>query len=109
MQIIRLYRYERPEGGFTVSPVMPDSEYTITYRVVADEGMVLECGESQTSCVDTDDPSQWFEVPEPVVEELIEDEELIDEEQGEDINFEEEFNPEEDFVDDFEMETDTEE
>lgn len=66
MQTITLYRYEREGGGYTVSPNKPNTEYTITYRLVADEGMVLTNGEVQTTCIDTDTPSEWTEIPEPI-------------------------------------------
>ena len=62
MQTIKLYRYNRPNGGVTVSPVMPDCEYTEMFRLVADEGFVLTNGEIYTSCVDTDELNKWTEV-----------------------------------------------
>ena len=53
MQIINLYRYTRPDGGVTVSPVKPEGEYEPMYRLVADEGMALtKDGENLTSCAD---------------------------------------------------------
>ena len=65
MQKITLYRYNRPDGGVTVSPVKPDGEYTEMYRLVADEGMVLTDGVDQTACIDTDKPDVWMETPAP--------------------------------------------
>lgn len=62
MQTINLYRYTRPDGGVTVSTVQPDVEYTVLYRLVADESMVLTDGSTMTSCVDTEDVSVWSEV-----------------------------------------------
>lgn len=62
MQIIPLYRYNRPSGGVTVSPVKPEGEYTELFRIVADDGMVLTDGENVTTCTDTTDPSAWSEV-----------------------------------------------
>lgn len=62
MQTIPLYRYIRPDGGVTVSPVKPDAEYAEMFRLVADEGHVLTNGEDTTTCVDTDKPSLWSEV-----------------------------------------------
>ena len=62
MQTITLYRYSRADGGVTVSPVKPDTDYTELYRLVADEGMVLTDGESFTSCTDTANPELWSEV-----------------------------------------------
>lgn len=63
MQKITLYRYIRPDGGVTVSPVKPDVEYTVLYRLIADEGMELTDGENQTTCTDTDAPDNWSEIP----------------------------------------------
>ena len=63
MQIITLYRYERDDGGTTVSPVKPDCEYTEMVRLVADEGKVLtQDGENFTYCIDTDTAEGWYEV-----------------------------------------------
>ena len=36
-----------------------------SYRLIADPGKVLTNGVEQTSCIDTDDPSQWTEIEEP--------------------------------------------
>lgn len=62
MQKITLYRFIRPDGGVSVSPVKPDAEYTEMFRLVADDGMVLTNGENYTSCTDTDNPGAWSEV-----------------------------------------------
>ena len=65
MQKITIYKYVRADGGVTVSPVMPDVEYTEMVRLAADEGMVLTDGKQYVSCVDTDAPYAWIEVEEP--------------------------------------------
>jgi hypothetical protein len=65
MQKIILYRYTRPDGGITTSPIKPNCEYTESYRLVADEGKVLQNGDTITCCVDTDTPSEWVEVDAP--------------------------------------------
>ena len=62
MQKITLYRYVRPDGGASVSPIRPDAEHTELFRLVAGEGMVLTDGENQTTCIDTDVPDNWVEV-----------------------------------------------
>lgn len=62
MQIINLYRYERPNGGVTVSPVEPSCEYTEMVRLVADEGKELFNGEQRTTCIDTETAEGWVEV-----------------------------------------------
>ena len=74
MTIINLYRYERDDGGATVSPVKPeDKEYTIEYRLIADEGMILVKDDIKTPCIDVVDPEGWTEEidpgPEPEPEE----------------------------------------
>ena len=63
MQTIELYRYNRPDGGVTISPVKPECDYMKTFRLVADEGFVLTNGEVYASCVDTDTPGAWTEIP----------------------------------------------
>lgn len=62
MKTISLYRYTRPDGGVTVSPVKPDTEYTELFRLVAEDGMALSNGTDTAGCVDTDDPAAWSEV-----------------------------------------------
>ena len=62
MQKITLYRYTRPDGGVSVSPVKPDAEYTELFRLAADEGYVLTDGNTTTHCIDTDSPEAWTEV-----------------------------------------------
>lgn len=70
MEIKTLYRFTRPDGGITVSPEKPDSEYTEMFRLIADEGKLLtQDGENMTSCVDTDSTEGWYEVEEQVEEE----------------------------------------
>lgn len=73
MQIINLYRYTRPDGGVTVSPVRPEGEYEPMYRLVADEGMALtKDGEILTSCADVNSTDGWYEVEMPEEEEITE-------------------------------------
>ena len=61
-----LYRFTRPDGGVTVSPEKPDTEYTEMFRLIADEGKLLtQDGETMTSCVDTDTVEGWYEVDAP--------------------------------------------
>ena len=50
MQIIPIYKYRRNEGGVTVSPIQPDTEYTQMQRVVADEGKLLRLRDGTTAC-----------------------------------------------------------
>ena len=73
MQAITLYRYNRADGGVTISPVKPDGEYTEMVRLVADEGKVLtQDGESITSCIDTETADGWYEVDEITEEDYAE-------------------------------------
>lgn len=58
-----LYRYIREDGGVTVSPNMPDVEYTTLTRLVADKGKLLtKDGEVRVRCVDTYNVDEWYEV-----------------------------------------------
>lgn len=66
MQIIPLYRYERKDGGITISPVKPEeAEYTVKYRLIADEGMTLTDGTVMMASVDVDSEKGWSEVQAP--------------------------------------------
>lgn len=64
MQKITLYRYKRDDGGVTISPVQPDWEYTVLYRLVAEDGYTLTDGNTTAGCVDTDNPAVWEEIAE---------------------------------------------
>ena len=65
MQTITLYRYTRPDGGVTDSPVKPEGAYTVRYRLIADDGMTLTNGTDTASCVDVDSQDGWTEIAEP--------------------------------------------
>ena len=73
MQIIPLYRYERADGGITVSPIKPECEYTDTMRLVADEGKILRNGEIETECIDVNSSEGWEEIDKPEEAHLEED------------------------------------
>ena len=63
MQVKTLYRITRPDGGTTVTPNKPtDAPYTETYRLIADEGMVLTDGTNTYGCIDTNDTSKFTEI-----------------------------------------------
>ena len=63
MIIKELYFFEREEGKFTTSPIKPECEYALRYRLIADEGKVLtKDGENFTTCIDVDSPEGWYEV-----------------------------------------------
>lgn len=61
MQIVNLYRYEREPEKITTSPIKPDDgiDYTIIYRLIADEGMAITDGTSIVECVDTNSSEGW--------------------------------------------------
>lgn len=63
MTQIPLYKYTRPNGGTTVSPIKPDGEYTQMVRLIADEGMELMKGDNRATCADADSAEGWTEVP----------------------------------------------
>lgn len=63
MQVITLYKYERPEGGTTISPIKPDVEYTECIRLIADEGKLLTLDGNDTyPCIDVDSIDGWYEI-----------------------------------------------
>ena len=47
-----LYKYQRPDGGYTVSPVKPDGHYQVRWRLIAEEGMAITNGETTTTVID---------------------------------------------------------
>lgn len=61
MQIIALYRYTRPDGGISVSPIKPNVEYTEMVRLIADEGKTLTDGTNTTTCIDVSSTEGWTE------------------------------------------------
>lgn len=70
MQTIPLYRYTRPNGGISNSPMKPDTtDYTVKYRLIADDGKALTDGTIVTGCVDVDSPNSWTEIDAPEVHE----------------------------------------
>ena len=66
MQTITLYRYARADGGVSTSPVKPDTtEYTVKYRLIADDGKALTDGTTVAGCVDVESPEGWTETDAP--------------------------------------------
>ena len=62
MIIKELYHYEREAGKFTVSTEKPECDYTLRYRLIADEDKELTNDlENFTTCVDVDSPDGWYE------------------------------------------------
>lgn len=65
MQIKNLYKYQRENGGITVSPNKPDSdiEYIPMYRVIAEEGKLITLnGEDKYLIIDTYISEGWYEI-----------------------------------------------
>lgn len=66
MLIKELYKTHRPDGGVDVSPIQPDGDYELLYRVIADEGkLVTDNGEDLYYCVDVESADGWYEVDDP--------------------------------------------
>lgn len=70
MQIVDLYRYERKPGKITTSPVKPDDDvdYSVIYRLIADEGMAITDGTLIVECVDTNSLENWADCKAPINE-----------------------------------------
>lgn len=67
MKVIILYRYIRPDGGVSISPSIPDCEYTEMFRLIAEKGNVLtQNGVDTYPCKDVETTEGWYEIPEPV-------------------------------------------
>jgi hypothetical protein len=47
-----IYRYQRPDGGYTVTPVKPEGGYNIRWRLIAEEGMAITNGETTVTVID---------------------------------------------------------
>ena len=66
MQKITLYKIKRGKGATTVTPIKPEGEYTEMFRLIADEGKILEKVEKDkvitTPCVDVESREGWTEV-----------------------------------------------
>ena len=62
MQIVNLYKYIRDDGGTTVSPTKPNTEYTEMFRLIADEGKELMNGDVRTPCIDVEHIEGWTEI-----------------------------------------------
>ena len=69
MEIRKLYRYKRKDGGVMVSPNAPESNMeneSTLYRIIAADGMlVTQDGEHKYPAIDTEDNTGWYEVEDP--------------------------------------------
>ncbi len=60
MRVVTLYRFARADGGVTVSPNPPEGEYTVLYRLIADEGRgITTDGAKIVPCADVESPEGW--------------------------------------------------
>lgn len=67
MTIKELYCYERETGKITVSTEKPESNYSLRYRLIADEKKLLtNDGENFTPCIDVESTEGYYEVDEVV-------------------------------------------
>ena len=62
MQIVNLYKFIRDDGGTTISPAKPNTEYTEMFRLIADEGKELVNGDVHTICIDVEHTEGWTEI-----------------------------------------------
>lgn len=70
MEIKTLYKTVI-DGKTTVSPIEPQTPYTLTYRVMAADGAEITDGETVCTVIDTDTPSDWHEVSDTTAEEVL--------------------------------------
>jgi hypothetical protein len=71
MTIIELCRYQRADGGITVTPKTPDCDHKPGgKRIIADEGKLLTNGEDIVTVRDIPDSEldKWTEIDAPVEE-----------------------------------------
>lgn len=73
MQIVNLYKYIRNDGGTTISPIKPNTEYTEMFRLIADEGKELMNGDIRTSCIDVESTEGWSEIDAPITDDEDDD------------------------------------
>ena len=63
MEIKTLYKYTRQDNGVTISPIMPEGDYTTIYRLIASEAhAVTQNGVDVYPCLDVDNVTGWYEV-----------------------------------------------
>lgn len=65
-----LYRYQRADGGITVSPIKPETDnFEICNRLIADNSKMLTTdGKTLYPCIDVDNVEGWYEVDDPEAE-----------------------------------------
>ncbi len=61
-----LYKFERPGGGYTVSPVKPDNgDFWRRYRLIAEDGKAITNGEITTTVIDVESYAGWHDCEPP--------------------------------------------
>ena len=66
MTVKDLYKYQRVDGGYDVSPIQPDVDYETMYRIIAGEGKLVTIdGENAYACIDVTSADNWYEIDDP--------------------------------------------
>lgn len=75
MKVIALYKYQRADGGTTVTPNKPDGDHEAAgVRIIADDGMcVTKDGVDLRKVADDDTAAGWTEVADPEETETAEE------------------------------------
>lgn len=63
-----LYKFQRPDGGYTVSPYKPDSQYQVRWRLFAEEGRAITNGQETVTVIDLihrKDCDEWTDCAPP--------------------------------------------
>lgn len=65
MDVKNLYIYRLEDGTEVHSPIKPEGEYTLGYRLISRQGWLVNAEGKRTKIIDTLDPSLWTEIEEP--------------------------------------------
>ena len=69
MDVKNLYIYCLEDGTEVHSPVQPECEYTLGYRLISRQGYLTNAEGAKTKIVDTLEPDLWTEIEEPEAQE----------------------------------------
>ena len=63
MRKVTLYRYKREDGGISISPNKPNTNFTTKLRLIADNGKHLSNDGGQRRCkvIDVESDEGWIE------------------------------------------------
>ena len=64
MDVKNLYIYCLEDGTEVHSPVQPECEYTLGYRLISRQGWLVNSEGKKTKIIDTLDPNLWTEIEE---------------------------------------------